>query len=132
MTAGTITRKQVLGHTDGACEGNPGPGGWAPVLRHGERAREISGSEPATTNPQSFRDMELTAAIAGSRALKEPCDVEGFSDSESLRAVLTAWLPRWKANGWRTKERKPVKHDDLWRELDTQCATSEIFSEVFA
>jgi ribonuclease HI len=114
--------KQVIIHTDGACEGNPGPGGWAAVLRHGERAREISGGEPATTNNR----MELTAAIAALRALKEPGEVELFTDSEYLREGVTEWLPRWKANGWRTKDRKPVKNDDLWRELDGLCATHKV------
>lgn len=122
MTDGSITVKQVIIHTDGACEGNPGPGGWAAVLRHGERAREISGGEPATTNNR----MELTAAIAALRALKEPCEVELFTDSEYLRDGVTEWLPRWKANGWRTKDSKPVKNDDLWRELDARCATHRV------
>ena len=118
--------KIVTIHTDSACEGNPGPGGWAAVLRHGERAREIAGSEPARTNNR----MERTAALAALCASKEPREVELFTDSDYLREGVMDWLPRWKANGWRTKDRKPVKHDDLRRELSvqSQCAISEILA----
>ena len=106
--------KKVTIHTDGACDGNPGPGGWAAVLRSGSHARELTGGEPATTNNR----MELQAAISALTALKEPCEVTLFTDSEYLRQGITKWLSRWKANNWRTADRKPVKNDDLWRQLD--------------
>lgn len=122
MTDGTTTLKPVTIHTDGACEGNPGPGGWAAVLRHGKRVREISGADPATTNNR----MELAAAIAALQALKKPCEVELFTDSEYVRDGITSWVARWKANGWRTKDRKPVRNDDLWRDLDAQCAAHRV------
>ena len=114
--------KRVTIHTDGACTGNPGPGGWAALLRHGERLKELAGGEPATTNNR----MELTAAIAALCALKEPCAVELFTDSEYLRDGITQWLARWKVNGWLTLERKPVKNEDLWRQLDAQCARHRV------
>ena len=106
--------KKVTIHTDGACDGNPGPGGWAAVLRFGEHGRELTGGEPATTNNR----MELQAAISALTALKQPCEVTLFTDSEYLRQGITEWLSRWKANNWRTVDRKPVKNDDLWRQLD--------------
>ncbi|HTL56086.1 MAG TPA: ribonuclease HI [Candidatus Limnocylindrales bacterium] len=115
--------KNVTIHTDGACEGNPGPGGWAAVLRFGERVRELTGGEPATTNNR----MELQAAISALTALKEPCQVTLFTDSEYLRQGITEWLSIWKANQWRTAERKPVKNDDLWRQLD-QAASKHTIS----
>jgi ribonuclease HI len=107
--------KKITIHTDGGCNGNPGPGGWAAVLRYGNHARELTGGDPATTNNR----MELQAAISALTALKEPCAVTLFTDSEYLRQGITEWLPRWKANHWRTTDRKPVKNDDLWRQLDT-------------
>jgi ribonuclease HI len=110
--------KSVTIHTDGACEGNPGPGGWAAMLRHGKHLREISGGEAATTNNR----MELHAAIAGLTALKEPCNVTVYTDSEYVRQGITEWLKDWKARGWRTADRKPVRNEDLWRELDQQAA----------
>jgi ribonuclease HI len=106
--------KRVTIHTDGGCEGNPGPGGWAAVLRHDSRVKELAGAEPATTNNR----MELQAAISALRALKEPCEVEFFTDSEYLRDGITEWIALWKANGWRTVKKKPVRNDDLWRALD--------------
>ncbi len=114
--------KRVTIHTDGGCEGNPGPGGWAAVLRHGPTVKELAGAEPATTNNR----MELQAALAALRALKEPCAVEFFTDSEYLRDGITEWIARWKANGWRTADRKPVKNDDLWRALDEARAGHDI------
>jgi ribonuclease HI len=108
--------KQLTIHTDGACEGNPGPGGWAAILRYGERARELSGGVPATTNNR----MELQAALAALQALKEPCRVELHTDSVYLRDGMTEWLPGWKARGWRTTDKKPVLNEDLWRALDAQ------------
>src|SRR5262245_10964949 len=106
--------KKVTIHTDGACEGNPAPGGWAAVLRFGANIRELTGAEPATTNNR----MELQAAISALEALKEPCEVTLFTDSEYLRQGITEWLPLWKANHWRTAGRKSVKNEDLWRQLD--------------
>lgn len=114
--------KAVTIHTDGACEGNPGPGGWAAVLRHGHRAREIAGGVPATTNNR----MELQAAIAALGVLKEPCAVELWTDSEYLRQGVNEWLRGWKRRGWRTADRKPVKNEDLWRSLDAAAAPHQI------
>lgn len=114
--------KDVIIHTDGGCEGNPGPGGWAAVLRHGERVREISGGELATTNNR----MELRAAIEALRALKQPCAVKIFTDSEYLRNGITAWIKGWKARGWITKDKKPVKNADLWRDLEAQVAQHHV------
>ena len=105
--------KKITIHTDGACDGNPGPGGWAALLRYGDHVRELAGGEPATTNNR----MELQAAISALGALKESCEVTLFTDSEYLRQGITEWLPRWRANNWRTVDRKPVKNDDLWRQL---------------
>jgi len=106
--------KKVQLITDGACRGNPGPGGWAAILRYGRHRKEISGSEPHTTNNR----MELRAAIEGLRALKEPCEVEIVTDSEYLKKGIVEWLPKWKRNGWKTTANKPVANQDLWRELD--------------
>lgn len=114
MSAPARDLKQVTIHTDGGCEGNPGPGGWAAVLRHGTHLREISGGEIATTNNR----MELRAAIEALRALKVPCAVELFTDSQYLRQGITAWLAAWKLRGWRTASKQPVKNEDLWRALD--------------
>jgi ribonuclease HI len=105
--------KKITIHTDGACDGNPGPGGWAALLRYGDHVRELAGGEPATTNNR----MELQAAISALTALKESCEVTLFTDSEYLRQGITDWLPRWRANNWRTVDRKPVKNEDLWRQL---------------
>ncbi len=105
--------KEVTIYTDGACLGNPGPGGWAAVLRSGDRYREIHGGEAATTNNR----MELTAAIEGLRVLKKPCRVHLVTDSEYLRLGITRWIHNWIKRGWRTAARKPVKNDDLWRQL---------------
>lgn len=106
--------RRVRIYTDGGCEGNPGPGGWAAVLECNGHRKELSGGEAATTNNR----MELQAALEALCALKEPCAVELFTDSEYLRQGITEWLPAWKARGWRTAEKKPVKNEDLWRPLD--------------
>ncbi|MDZ7811535.1 MAG: ribonuclease HI [Arhodomonas sp.] len=100
--------------TDGACRGNPGPGGWGAVLRYGEHERELWGGEPETTNNR----MELTAAIEALASLKRRCEVDLTTDSEYLRKGITEWLPNWKRRGWRTSARKPVKNADLWQRLD--------------
>jgi len=105
--------------TDGACSGNPGPGGWGVVLRSGKHEKEISGGEASTTNNR----MELTAAIRGLEALKKTSDVVVYTDSRYVMDGVTRWLPRWKMNGWRTTDRKPVKNDDLWRALDALVAS---------
>jgi ribonuclease HI len=112
-------RPEVVLFTDGACSGNPGPGGWAYVLRHPASGRETvdSGGEPTTTNNR----MELTAAVRGLACLKRPSRVELVSDSVYVGTGLSEWLPRWKEQGWRRKEKGrlvPVKNEDLWRELD--------------
>jgi ribonuclease HI len=106
--------KQVHLITDGACLGNPGPGGWAYILRFGEHTREMSGSEKHTTNNR----MELTAAIEGLRSLKHPCKVEVITDSEYLKNGITTWIHGWKRNGWKTAAKKPVVNQDLWMALE--------------
>lgn len=116
------TMKKVTIHTDGGCHGNPGPGGWAAILQYGSRQRELSGAEPHTTNNR----MELRAALEALNALKESCEVELHTDSQYLRQGITEWIQGWKQNGWRTKERKPVKNDDLWRALDAARARHQI------
>ena len=108
--------KKVQLITDGACLGNPGPGGWAAILRFGELKKEISGSEPHTTNNR----MELKAAVMGLRALNQPCEVEVITDSAYLKNGISQWIANWKRNGWMTREKKPVLNQDLWRELDEQ------------
>jgi ribonuclease HI len=100
--------------TDGACSGNPGPGGWGAILRYGGHERELCGGEALTTNNR----MELSAAIAALEALSRPCRIELHTDSQYLRGGVTAWIHNWKRNGWRTADKKPVKNDDLWRRLD--------------
>ena len=100
--------------TDGACSGNPGPGGWGAILRYGAREKELKGGEALTTNNR----MELMAAIAALESLTRPCAVSLHTDSQYLRGGITGWLDAWKRNGWRTAGRKPVKNDDLWRRLD--------------
>ena len=99
--------------TDGACRGNPGPGGWAALLRTGAKEREISGGAPLTTNNR----MELRAAIEALNALKRPCRVEIHTDSTYVRDGIMKWIHGWKRNGWRTEDNKPVKNAELWQEL---------------
>ena len=101
-------------YTDGACRGNPGRGGWAALLKMGEREREISGAEVLTTNNR----MELTAVIRALEALKRPVQARVYTDSEYVRRGITEWLSAWKARGWRTAGRQPVKNQDLWQRLD--------------
>jgi ribonuclease HI len=101
-------------YTDGACKGNPGPGGWGALLRSGRHERELFGGEPSTTNNR----MELTAVIRALEALKRPARVELYTDSEYVRKGITEWLATWKRRGWKTADRKPVKNEALWRELD--------------
>jgi ribonuclease HI len=108
--------------TDGACSGNPGPGGWGAVLRYGETEKEISGAEPATTNNR----MELMAAISALEALKRPSKVRLHTDSKYVMDGLTKWIHGWKKNGWKTADKKPVKNDDLWKRLDEANARHEV------
>jgi ribonuclease HI len=108
-----VTPKVVI-FTDGACSGNPGPGGWGAVLLFGEHERELCGGEAATTNNR----MELMAAIQALETLKRPCKVELHTDSQYVRTGISEWLAGWKARGWRTASKSPVKNEDLWRRLD--------------
>lgn len=101
-------------YTDGACSGNPGPGGWGAILRMGEHEKELFGGEPETTNNR----MELKAAIAALSALKRRCHVDLYTDSQYLRGGVTSWIKGWKRNGWKTADKKPVKNQDLWEALD--------------
>ncbi len=106
--------KDVTIYTDGACSGNPGPGGWGAVLYYGDKIRELHGGESNTTNNQ----MELTAAIEALNALKEPCRVALYTDSTYVKDGINQWLPNWKHNGWKTASKKPVKNKALWEKLD--------------
>ncbi len=114
--------KQVLIYTDGACRGNPGPGGWGALLIYNGRERELHGGEAATTNNR----MELLAAIRALEALREPCRVRLLTDSDYLRRGISEWLPVWKQRGWRTSNRKPVKNIDLWQRLDELAAIHQV------
>ena len=114
--------KHVRIFTDGSCAGNPGPGGWAAILQSAGRERELTGYDAATTNNR----MELQAALEGLRALTESCAVELWTDSLYLKNGMTEWLPRWKRNGWRTAEKKPVKNADLWQALDEAVARHHV------
>ena len=106
--------KKVLIYSDGACQGNPGPGGWAAVLMYKGQTKEISGGELATTNNR----MELRGAIEALNALREKCEVEFYTDSKYVQDGITSWIKGWKARGWKTKDKSPVKNEDLWRALD--------------
>lgn len=108
------TNDRVIIHTDGACSGNPGPGGWGVILQWGGHARELKGGEPHTTNNR----MELMAAIMALETLKRSCVVDLHTDSEYLRQGITGWINGWKRNGWRTAARTPVRNVDLWQRLD--------------
>jgi ribonuclease HI len=105
---------RVVIHTDGACSGNPGPGGWGAILQWGDHTRELNGGEAHTTNNR----MELMAAIVALETLKRPCDVDLHTDSQYLRQGITGWIHGWKRNGWKTADKKPVKNADLWQRLD--------------
>ncbi len=107
------TQQRVLIYTDGGCIGNPGPGGWAAVLRYGDQQKELAGSFRDTTNNR----MELRAAIEALEALKRPCAVDLYTDSTYVRNGITKWIWGWQRNGWRTASKKPVKNQDLWRRL---------------
>ena len=122
MIDGANASSKVEIFTDGACSGNPGPGGWAALLRFKGVERELSGGEPHTTNNR----MELMAAIAALEALTRPCTVTLKTDSTYVKHGVTQWMPRWKANAWRTADKKPVKNQDLWERLDAALANHEI------
>ena len=109
-------------YTDGACRGNPGPGGWGALLSSGEHEKELSGAEPQTTNNR----MELTAVIRALEALKRPSEARIYTDSEYVRRGITEWVKNWKARGWKTADRKPVKNQDLWERLDALAAGHKI------
>jgi ribonuclease HI len=115
-------KNPVIIYSDGACSGNPGPGGWGAVLIYGDKRKEISGGEPMTTNNR----MELRAATEALGALKHPCSAELHTDSQYLRKGITEWIKKWKANGWRTAGRDPVKNADLWQALDEACKRHQI------
>ena len=112
----------VIIHTDGACSGNPGPGGWGAILKFGSREKELSGGEPDTTNNR----MELLAAISALEALRRPALVDLYTDSQYLRGGITGWIHGWKKNGWRTADRKPVKNIDLWQRLDSALGEHQV------
>jgi ribonuclease HI len=112
-------------YTDGACSGNPGPGGWGAILLSGSLRKEISGGDPATTNNR----MELLAAISALRELKGPSDVELYTDSKYVKQGISEWITTWKANGWKRRSGKkllPVKNEDLWRKLDALVASHRV------
>ena len=114
--------KRVEAFTDGGCRGNPGPGGWGAILRFGEHERELSGSEPETTNNR----MELLAAISALEALSEPCLVVLTTDSTYVKDGITKWIFTWKKNGWRSAAKKPLKNVDLWQRLDAAVAGHDV------
>ena len=109
-------------YTDGACRGNPGPGGWAALLIMGENQKELNGAEGLTTNNR----MELTAVIRALQALKRPVEGRVYTDSEYVRRGITEWVPAWKQRGWRTADKKPVKNQDLWQQLDALAARHQL------
>ena len=112
----------VIIHTDGACKGNPGPGGWGAILQSGGKTKEIYGGEAMTTNNR----MELTAAIMALEALTRPCKVELHTDSRYVMDGISKWIHGWKARNWRTADNKPVKNEDLWKRLDTARARHQV------
>jgi ribonuclease HI len=120
VNAGALPSVEIF--TDGACSGNPGPGGWGAILRSGDRERELAGGEAATTNNR----MELMAAIAALEALKRPATVTLYTDSIYLKDGITRWLAQWKKRGWKTADKKPVKNVDLWQRLEAVAAPHRI------
>lgn len=122
MSAPDEGAARVTVYTDGACKGNPGPGGWGAWLRFGEHEKELFGGEPSTTNNR----MELTAVIQALSALKRSCEVDVYTDSEYVRNGITTWIRGWKSRGWRTADRKPVKNMDLWMALDELAAAHAV------
>ncbi len=122
QTADLAGEERVLLFTDGACSGNPGPGGWAALLRYRTQERELSGGEPATTNNR----MEMLAVIHGLEALKRPMPVRIYTDSQYVMKGVTAWLAGWKRRGWKTADRQPVKNVDLWQRLETALSRHQV------
>ena len=118
----TAAMKAIEAHTDGACLGNPGPGGWGVLLRYGARERELSGGEPDTTNNR----MELMAAIMALETLTEPCEVTLHTDSKYVMDGISKWSHGWKKNGWKTADKKPVKNGELWQALDAANARHKV------
>lgn len=112
----------VIVHTDGACSGNPGPGGWGAILKFGDVEKELKGGEPNTTNNR----MELLAAISALEAMKRPVTADIYTDSQYVRGGITGWIHNWKRNGWRTADKKPVKNADLWQRLDTALKNHDV------
>ena len=120
--AHTPVATRVSIYTDGACRGNPGPGGWGAILRYGDSEKELYGGEAQTTNNR----MELMAAIMGLEALKRPCNVRLWTDSVYVKDGVTKWIHGWKRNGWRTADKKPVKNMELWQRLDAARAPHQV------
>ncbi|RZT97818.1 ribonuclease HI [Rivibacter subsaxonicus] len=118
----TIARQRVTIYTDGACKGNPGPGGWGAWLQSEGHEKELCGGEPGTTNNR----MELTAVIEALGSLKRPCDVVLYTDSQYVRKGITEWMSGWKARGWRTADGKPVKNIELWQKLEQAAARHKV------
>ena len=118
----TARPNHVIIHTDGACKGNPGPGGWGAILQASGKSKELCGGEPLTTNNR----MELTAAIMALEALTRPCKIDLHTDSKYVMDGITSWIHGWKARGWKTADKKPVKNDDLWKRLDVARARHEV------
>jgi ribonuclease HI len=117
-----VNAPHVIIHTDGACSGNPGMGGWGAILSFGDVEKELKGSEPHTTNNR----MELMAAISALEALKKPCRVDLHTDSQYVQNGISSWIHGWKRNGWKTADRKPVKNVDLWQRLDEAMARHQV------
>ena len=121
-----MSEKNLTDHvriwTDGACSGNPGPGGWGVLLRKGENQRQLKGGEAQTTNNR----MELRAAIEALNALKRPCNVDLYTDSQYVRGGITGWIHNWKRNGWKTSARKPVKNVELWQQLEEAISRHQV------
>lgn len=117
-----MTANKVIVHTDGACSGNPGPGGWGVILDYNGTRKELFGGEGQTTNNR----MELMGAISALEALKRPCEVEMHVDSQYVKDGITKWIHGWKKNGWKTADKKPVKNEDLWRRLDEARARHQV------
>ncbi len=115
-------KKHVEIYTDGACSGNPGPGGWGAILVHGKVEKELSGAEDETTNNR----MEMMAAIKALNALKSSCRVDLYTDSTYVQKGITEWIDGWKARGWKTADRKPVKNADLWQELEKAASRHDV------
>ena len=123
MSSGAAANKpHVVAYTDGACSGNPGPGGWGVILIYGEHRKELNGGEPVTTNNR----MELMGAISALEALKKPARVDIHTDSEYVQKGISGWINGWKRNGWRTSAKQPVKNADLWQRLDAARARHEV------